>query len=131
MKELKIKREKQIVSGISKMKIFINDEFVGNIKSNEEKSFFYNSNEFTLKVKYYWLSTRVSQVKLLKEVTSFTVSFNVSNKLFIIFGIIINLLSILFFYTRNSLVLIAFYLTITYFIYVLMFKRNRIILKNI
>ena len=130
MKELKIKREKQLVSGISSLKIFVEGEFVGILKNGEVKSFFYDKDKLDLKIKYYWLSTEIKQVELLNNITSFTIQFNLENKTFIFFGILINLLAISAIFSKNSLVLILFFLILTYFIYILMFKKNRLLLKK-
>lgn len=128
-KEIIIKRDKQFVSGISKMKIYINNEFVGYIKNGDEKSFFYDLENLDLKIKYLWIFTKIN-IKNSSDIIVTNVKFNMSDRVFIMFGIIINALSVCSLITKSKFLLFLTLAVTGYFVFLLLFKKNRIVLKH-
>ena len=126
---LKLKRKKQAVSGISKMKVYINSTKLGTLKNGEEKTFNYNTKkDDVLIIKYLWLKS-VYDLSKIEENNYLNVSFSMNDLQFFIFGMIINTLTILYFIFKVKFI---FYLTlasVSYFVYLLTIKKNRIIIE--
>lgn len=128
-KILKIKRENQSVSGISKMKVYINDKKLGVLSNNEEKSFSYSKKENNLLiVRCLWFKSVFDLTELEKK-NSLQISFAMSNKQFLFFGLAINILTILYFILKIKVVFYLTLISVSYFIYFLALKRNRIIIE--
>lgn len=131
MEELIITRDKQLVGGISKIKIYINEEFVGFLKNGENKKFrIPQAKNLVIKARYFWLSSEVDITGKSTENVSLKTRFYVGDNLFMIFGILINVLAILAAIVSNKYLMVLFLFTVTFFIYLLMFKKNSVILET-
>lgn len=129
MNKLTLKRKKNILDGFSKFKVYVNNNKVGYLKSNEVKVFKYEKSD-VLSIKYFFTETKFN-LNHLENNEKLVVGFTLKPYIFWLYLIINHLLVIFFWISKNIFILwLAIFVNLI-FLYYSVLRKNSISIRKI